>query len=506
MNHLFDFIKKKKIYFLYAIAVVILVVGGFFLFKNGKDDGSTIIVSYSDFINQVSISGNVIANQEVDLGFQNSGIIKRVFFTVGEGGSAVKTGTIIAELDTKDVEKEIHDAEVALESAKLSLEKLKLTNSNKNLVADLEQAYDDGFNAVSNAFLDLSKIITGLKDVLDNNNLSDNSARMSGTMAVNSRNKAEELYHQALKVFKANNINFRLLNRNSSDEMVLVSLGETYQTTKIVADALRSAKNLVDYFIEDSNDDSNFTPLQTTLAQHIDTINGHLSSLFSAKNNINNYEEAFSDTDLDIRDLELTIKQKENNLQDARNKLLDYRIRAPFNGVITKVDAKVGELASANKSLVSMISAGTFLIESYVPEVNIALIKVGNEAEVTLDAYGEKVLFYAKVVSIDPAETIRDGVSTYKIKLQFNEEDNRIRKGMTANVSVLIFNKLNVIALPGGVVFDKNGKKYVKIKNKKEIIDREVTLGVASPLGQVEIISGLKDGDKVILNPLNSSL
>lgn len=498
-----NFIKTKKKYFFYAAGVVVLIVVLVFVFKNGKKVNDTIIVSHTDFVNKVSVSGNVVAAQEVDLSFQNSGIIKRVLFTVGGGANqemGVKAGTIIAEIDTKDAYKDIKDAEVSLESAKLSLEKLKLKNSDKNLVADLAKAYDDGFNAMSDAYVDFSDIITGLEDVLNEDNLSGNSARSHGSIAVNYRDKSEELYYKAEKSFKDGRIDFALLNRDSSHVLIKNAINATHETTKIFADVIKNTRNFVDYMAEDSSNSSDFVSSQDALAEYTDTINSHLSGLSSAKDDINNYEEAFSDTDLDVKDLELTIKQKENDLQDAINKLSDYRIRAPFDGVITKIDAKIGEMASSNDPLVSMMSSGTFQIESYVPEVNIALIKIGHEADVTLDAYGEKVFFHAQVVSIDPAETIRDGVSTYKVKLQFNENDERIKRGMTANVSILIFSKPNVIVLPGGVVFERGGKKYVQIREDKQVISKEVTIGDVSPLGQVEILSGLKDGDVVMLN------
>ncbi len=148
-----------------------------------------------------------------------------------------------------------------------------------------------------------------------------------------------------------------------------------------------------------------------------------------------------------------------------------------------------------------MMSVGTFEIESYVPEVSIAQIKLEDVARISLDAYGDSVLFDAKVVSIDPAETIRDGVSTYKVKLQFGDKDDRIKSGMTANVSIVIFNKPNVIVIPGGAIFNKDGKKFVQIKSDNKISDQEIVLGDVSSLGQTEIVSGLKDGDMVILNP-----
>jgi multidrug efflux pump subunit AcrA (membrane-fusion protein) len=73
---------------------------------------------------------------------------------------------------------------------------------------------------------------------------------------------------------------------------------------------------------------------------------------------------------------------------------------------------------------------------------------------------------------------------------------------MTANVSITTFNKPNVIVIPGGVVFNKNGKNFVQVINRdKTMSEKEVILGNISSLGQAEVISGLADGDKVILSP-----
>lgn len=497
INKILHFLKKKK--YVYGIFAVVLVIGGIFIFSNGKATDEIITVRRSDFINQVSVSGKVVASEEVGLSFKNAGLIRRVYYSVGQG--AIKTGTLIAEIDARDAEKSVHDAEISLESAKLSLAKLKLQGSNENLDADLAKAYDDGFTTVSSAFLDLSTIITGLDDVLNGENISDNAARNSGGTAVDYRNSAEKLYYNAKNIFETNRKSFRLLDRNSPKTEIEIIINKTYETTKLFSDAIKSAKNLVDYLADDTGRTSEFTSSKTTLSGYTNTINEHLSNLLSVQTDIRNYKDAFSSTSLGIEDSLLSIKQKEFALQDARNKLSDYYIRAPFDGIITKIDAKVGEMATANVFLVTMMSADMFQIESYVPEVSIAQIKLEDEANVTLDAYGETVLFNAKVISIDPAETIRDGVSTYKIKLQFSEKDDRIKSGMTANVSITTFNKSNVIVVPRGVVFDKEGKKFVQIKTGKKILDQEIIAGNVSSLGQIEVVSGLADGDMVILNP-----
>lgn len=497
ISRILHFLKKKK--YICGIITLVLIVGGIFIFRNGKNIQETIVVQHSDFINQVSVSGKVVASEEVGLSFKNGGFIRHVYYSVGQG--VIKTGTLIAEVDTKDAEKAVQDAEISLESAKLALEKIKLQNSDANMNSDLQKAYDDGFADVSDAFLDLPPTITGLNDLLLKNNLSSNAARNSGSVAVSYRDQTEQLYYQVKNTFEKNRTNFRKIDHNSPKSEIEAIINETYETVKTLTNAIKSIKNLADYLSEETNRPSDFSPIQTTISSYTNTANKHLSKLLSVQTSIKNYKDAFSSTNLSIEDASLSIKQKENVLQNAKNKLTDYYIKAPFDGIITKIDAKVGEMATANVSLVTMMSADTFQIESYVPEVSIAQIKSGDKANVTLDAYGEAVLFDAKIISIDPAETIRDGVSTYKIKLQFSEKDDRIKSGMTANVSITTFNKPDVIVIPGGVVFNKEGKKFVQIKSGKKILDREIITGSVSSLGQVEVVSGLNDGNTVILNP-----
>jgi len=498
---------KKKL--VYAVGAVLLIIVVLLVLRKNNNTEQTITIKTSDFTDQVSISGKVIPTESVDLGFKNSGRIEHVYYDVDqstEKRQIVRAGSLIAMINATEALKNVHDAETSLASAKLSLEKSQLQNSTENLNANLQKAYDDGFIAVSDAFLDIPNTLDGLESLLNLENLSDNSARISGTTATNYRNDAEALYYKAKDAFEKNRINFRTLDRNSTKTDVEKIINETYDTTKILMDAIKSMKNFVDYLADDTSRPADYASSSSTLYSYSNTINSHLSSLLSIKTSIKNYKDAFSTTGFDKDSLALSVKQKENDLVDAQNKLADYYITAPFDGIITKIDAKVGEIASANIPLVTMMSVGTFQIESYVPEVNISKIKLNNTAQVTLDAYGEGATFGAKVISIDPAETIKDGVSTYKVRFQFENEDVRIKSGMTANVSVFVFNKPNTIVIPGGVIFERDGKKFVQVKENGVNVDREIVTGMTSSLDQVEVISGLVDGDIVLLNPINTSV
>ena len=145
-----------------------------------------------------------------------------------------------------------------------------------------------------------------------------------------------------------------------------------------------------------------------------------------------------------------------------------------------------------------MISTNKYEIEANVPEADIAKIKVGNTADVTLDAYGNDVRFNVKITAIDPAETVIEGVSTYKTTFQFTAEDGRIKSGMTANLDILTDKKENVIAIPSRAVITKGADKIVTVLGNNILKEVKVTLGLRGSDGNVEIVSGISEGDKVV--------
>lgn len=212
---------------------------------------------------------------------------------------------------------------------------------------------------------------------------------------------------------------------------------------------------------------------------------------------------------------EARIAQAEANIGAARARVAqaaaDYQggeanlqktvIKAPFAGIVTKVDTKVAEIVSLNTPVLSVISQAEFEIEANISEVDISKLALGKVARVTLDAYGTDVIFEAKVSQIDPAETIVDGVATYTVTLQFIKKDDRIKSGMTANVTILTEKKDTVLGIPLRAVTSKNGKKYVRILKEKNMVEeREVQVGLRGTGGNVEIISGLVSGEILILS------
>lgn len=203
-----------------------------------------------------------------------------------------------------------------------------------------------------------------------------------------------------------------------------------------------------------------------------------------------------------------TIAQAAANVQAIQARVDKTVLKTPISGVVTSQEAKVGEIVAANTVVVSIIS-GAFQIESDIAEVDISKVKIGDPAKVTLDAYGTSEQFGAKVVKIDPAETIVEGVPTYTATFEFDQQDERIKSGMTANLDIVTDHREKVVAIPQRAVLAKEGERSVRVlvteaspkdsSDKIEVMkERPVRIGIRGVDGNVEILEGIEEGDKVV--------
>jgi len=142
----------------------------------------------------------------------------------------------------------------------------------------------------------------------------------------------------------------------------------------------------------------------------------------------------------------------------------------------------------------------SFKIEAFVPEADIAKVAVGDLASSTLDAYGSYVDFPEQVTMIDPAETVIEGVPTYKVTLQFVAPDARIRSGMTANLEIHTHESDGVVEIPYRALASTATTTTVRVVSKdgKSYFIAPVMTGLKGSDGTIEIVSGLNPGDKVV--------
>ena len=167
---------------------------------------------------------------------------------------------------------------------------------------------------------------------------------------------------------------------------------------------------------------------------------------------------------------------------------------------ISQVNIKIGELTDANKPAVSVINAAAYDIEADIPETDIGKIKLLDKVKITYDAFPEEKFQEGKVAQIDPAEKTVEGVIYYKVTVSPDALDSRLKSGMTANLEIIVQEKDDVLVIPQRAVIEKDGQKTVKILSGKNLRQITVTVGLKSNEGEIEIVSGLKEGEIALIS------
>lgn len=205
---------------------------------------------------------------------------------------------------------------------------------------------------------------------------------------------------------------------------------------------------------------------------------------------------------VDVASLRADVARQAANVQALQEEVDKTTLVALTDGVISLLDIDIGENVTANQEVVGIISEG-FTIELDVSESDIAKVATGDVAKITLDAYGDDVVFTGDVFSIEPAETEISGVVYYKTTIVLDEIDDiyEVRAGMTANVDIVTDSRDAVIVVPRRAILRKNGMSVVRVvvdADRGIFEERTITVGLVGDDGVVEVVNGLKEGEEVV--------
>lgn len=510
---LISLIKGNKIQAIIALIVLILIAYvGFF--RNSSNTIEIAQVVSGRLIEKVEVTGKVKALNRAELSFEKSGSVNQIYFKVGD---EVKEGDVIASLDSSDISAQLQGAEASLlaEQAKMSElrnglrpEEMSVEESKLN---SAQTSHEDARVGLLNAFHDAyAKTNSAILNYAD-------------TLFINAQNAAPQLKvrsnQEKLILDSRVLMGAKLVSWKSDLDSMTLSTDPIQYTErihkylelgKVLLGALSSTvsgANSSNSGISQSEVDtlslnlttalSNFNSAVSSVATAEAEYRNSLSALSLAKDQFNLKKAGSSSEELQIQ--EAKVSQAEANVANIKAELNKKRLVSPMDGVIGKIDLDLGTFVNQGE-IKSIIVSDQFKIEVNVPEADIAKIGAGNKAVVTLDAYDSNTLFNAHVVSIDLAETIVEGVPTYKVILQFDDKDARIRSGMTANIDILTQDKDNAILIPYRSIIDKNGEKFVTLLNndgsKTEV---KIEIGARGSDGRVEVINGLSVGSKVVI-------
>ncbi len=193
--------------------------------------------------------------------------------------------------------------------------------------------------------------------------------------------------------------------------------------------------------------------------------------------------------------------QAEANLRDATTQLGYTQIFAPITAVVSAVSTQEGETVTADFStptFVTLLDLSRLEVWAYVDEMDIGRIRIGQNADFTVDTYGDHG-FEGHVNAIHPSPEIRNNVVDYVTVVQFKPPPQyTLRPEMTTTVTIDLARHTGVLALPLRAVRREEGRTYVMARHGSATERRWVTTGMRDD-SYWEITSGLQEGDQVVV-------
>ena len=512
----------------------------------------------------VSGSGQVSSSNQVDLKPKASGDITTLAVA---NGQEVKAGALIAQLDARDAQKSVRDAEASLESAKIALEKLtqpadtlsviqsqnalaQAQESKDDAHASLVKARDDGFNAIANAFLDIPSIMQGLDDILhgdtaglkgqDNIQAYADLVKEHDERTLSYASGVEADYQNARVAYNKAFDDYKRSTRSADLSAIEILLDETYTTVRAIAESVKSTVNFLNFVQDIMLPKKLKVPALTAaylanLDSYTGQVNGHLTSLLSLQTTIKNARDTIVNADrsiaekteslkklqdgpdaLDVQSAKLTVTQRENALTDAKEKLADYVVRAPFDGRIAAVNVTSGDTVSAGTAIATLL-AHQQIAEIALNEVDAAKVNVGQKVTLTFDAV-EGLGISGEVAEIDAIGTVSQGVVSYTVTISFDTQDDRVRPGMSVTAVIITDAKPDVLAVPNSAVKTQGAMNYVEVL-AGTFTDADAAQGVIAPTAPrpqaveigisndtlTEIVSGVGEGDWVVVRTITAA-
>ncbi len=502
---------------LVILGIIAIVIISYFSFGGREDNLNFVLAKKGNIREEVSVTGRVRAFSEVDLAFERGGRVSNIYVAVGDqvyssqSLASVSNTDLLANLaqaeanlkkalaQYQDIQKGTRAEEINLQETQVAKANQDLAQAKNSLANSIKDSYtkaDDALrNKIFSLFIDPVKYRARLAFTTDNflrEDIEEGKDKMVEDL--------DSWYRSLQKMDSDFNVDTYYNTAKSNLESIKALLNKSAQAVNSLSPDDFTNQNSIDIW------KANISSARTSIDTAISSLTSSYNNFKTAMTGLQLAEDQLAikkagSTSGALLSAEASYESAQASVDLAKSELTKSIIRSPINGVITKIPVKLGEIVPMNQKAISVISFDKYEVEVFIPEADFAKIKIGQEAKTTLDAYGSETVFITKVLNIEPAATIIDGVPTYKVILQFTIPDERIRVGMTANLDILTAQKEEVIIIPQRIIYTKDGLRLVKVIKVKNIIEeRIVEVGQRGSDGFIEIVSGLNEGDKVVAN------
>ena len=462
-----------------AVSLIFVLTASAACGFSGQQDqsGQGITVSRGDLTVKVNGTGKAIYDNDAKLAFGSSGKIKELPVTKGD---SVTQGTMLARLDTDNLELTLSQAKVAQAQAQTALIQTQVVQT--QALSSITQA-ETGL-AAAQFNLDRTKAVSDIKDEITKIQWKIQIAemRIQETLATSERDAADYWARQINSYrTELNDQNKKLADLLDNDEyqgqgaLTYNIMGQTYDRLTV--------------------EDVRMKQLQVESAQQ---------SVDQAKQNLELAKQ-------NVQQATQSVEQSQQNIAYISKQIKESTIVAPFDGVIAGLDVKKGDFL-ANPGVNSgapiyMVDTASLEISTEIDEIDMANINLNQKALISVDAFPNSPFEGSvKAISLMPiVKPQNSGVVVYEVKIGFSgTPPTAVKSGMSASVDIITHEKKNVLLVPNkSIKRNQQGQTVVNVINKQKLEERPVVLGLTDG-SQTEVINGLNAGE-VVWKPVKES-
>jgi HlyD family secretion protein len=196
------------------------------------------------------------------------------------------------------------------------------------------------------------------------------------------------------------------------------------------------------------------------------------------------------------------------NLKQLDEQLSYTDIVSPIDGIVLSRDVEIGDavssilvLGSSATLVMTLGDTSEVYVKGKVDESDIGKVYLGQPARIKVESFKDKT-FNGKVTKISPMGVEKDNVTTFEVRVSINNPGGELKAEMTANAEIILDEHKNVLQIPeGAIIYDKDKKASVDIpdpKAKDGMKKVAINIGISNG-AKTEVLSGLKEGDQVVL-------
>lgn len=396
----------------------------------------------------VAATGSLVPNRQTTLALGTSGTVSEVLVSKGE---RVTAGQVLARLDTTDIELSIRQAEISLKNAEASLARASKGPSEEDLAAARA--------ALAAAQANLADLTSGPSET--------------------DLRQAELAVDQAKNSLWAAQSNRDVINANPA----------AHPGTKSQAEA-----QVLNAEIQVELAQMNLEKLQGAVKWS--TRQNAASQLAQAQASLARLESSPSPEDIAIAQGQ--VDQAKLNLEIARRRLDDAVLTAPFAGVLADWRLSVNDTVVPSSPAGVLVDDSAYYIDVSIDETEVGSLVAGQKVTILFDAFPTTPLT-GSVGEIGVVGTPAQGIVYYNVRINLPQTDLPLRPSLTASVRIIVQHKEDVLLVMTRVLKrDQNGI-YVMLDTENGPVRADVTVGISDGVN-TEIISGVKEGDRVYIN------